>query len=207
MYTCLSITPIMCIHEDEDVVEAVREKKHLLMYKQIYYVNRWLYIHHQNDEEDFSLYFFTLTDVCDLAQHYFASLLIKYSPKVEGDRVYMSMTGYRYIRLQTCTHQLEQAEGVLNRAYASMKAIIVNEILRGMIFTRSDALNIVQEIQAKYSVMMSVENILVISQKYNLLVHNVEYIGQNGNCSKRTSFKVHDNFLAHENCAILKYFR
>ena len=198
MYTCLANSLSLCMYEDED--EDYFGKKHLLMYKQIYFVNRWLYIHHQSDEEDFSLYFLTLTDVCDLSRHYFASLLIKYKPKVESDKVYMSMTGYRYIRLQACTHQIEQGEAVVNRAYAILNDIIKNVILRPHAGCRIEALNTVKEIQDKYSVMMSVENILVIREKYRLLLDNLEYIMQN--CTCKALFE-----STHENCAILKYFR
>ena len=201
MYTCLANILSLGMYEDEYEDENYFGKKHLIMYKQIYFVNRWLYIHYQcGDDEDFSLYFFTLTDVCDLSRHYFASLLIKHTPKVEGDMVYMSMTGYRYIRLQACMHQLEQGEGFVNEAYATLNNIIKNVILQPHEGSRLEALNTVNEIQDKYSVMMSVENILVIREKYRLLLDNLEYIMKN--CTCKALFE-----KPHENCAILKYFR
>ena len=197
MYTCLANVCSLGMYEDEYEDENYFGEKHLLMYKQIYFVNRWLYIHHQCDEEDVSLYFFTLTDVCDLSRHYFASLLIKYKPKVEGVRVYMSMTGFRYIRLQACSHQI----ALVNEAYTILNNIIRNVILvRRSENCRIEALNTVKEIQDKYSVMMSVENILVIREKYSLLLDNLEYIRKNCTC------KVFGETL-HENCAILKYFK
>ena len=203
MYTCLAKTTSLGMYEDEYEDEIYFGKKHLLMYKQIYFVNRWLYIHHQCDERDFSLYFFTLTDVCDLSRHYFASLLIKYKPVVEGEKVYMSMVGYRYIRLQPCLHQIGLGDGFVDEAYAMLNNIVKNVILQPHEGSRIEALNTVTEIQDKYSVMMSVEDILVIRQKYRLVLDNLEYIMKNCTCG--VSFARRST--PHENCGILKYFR
>ena len=206
MYACLAKTTVLDMHEDEDAhIHHIRhihqhhhlDKKRLLMYRHIYTVNRWLYIHHVCDERDFSLYFFTLTDVCDLSQHYFASLLMKHKPMVEGNRVYISMLGYKYIRLGPCMHQIEtefwSGEHV-EAAYRMLNIIVKNIILDQ---SREDALTTVAEIQSRFSVMVGEKDILMLREKHKLILDNMDYIRKNCNCGGSSP---------HENCAILKYF-
>ena len=202
MYTCLARTMSVDMYEDEYEDGIYIGKKHLLMYRQIYRVNRWLYIHHLCDEQDFSLYFFTLTAVCDLSRHYFASLLIKHKPSVEDDRVYMSMIGYKFIRLPPCMHQIGLDNGFVDEAHDMLYSIVKNVILRPYVGTRVEALNTVAEIQNRFSVMVSAEDILIIRQKYSLVVDNLDYIMKNCNCGVSSAHRT----TPHENCAILKYF-
>jgi hypothetical protein len=201
MYTCLAGAAALTMYEDEYEDAIYLGKKHLLMYRQIYHVNRWLYIHHLCDEQDFSLYFFTLTSVCDLSRHYFASLLIKHKPTVEADRVYISMLGYRFIRLPECMHQIGLDDELVDEAHAMLHSIVKNVILRP-VSNRVEALNTVAEIQDRFSVMVSAEDILIIRQKYSIVVDNLAYIMKNCNCGASSARRT----TQHENCAILKYF-